>query len=260
MIKIAVIGSCGRMGREIIKIIETDPSLELTGAVEHKDSPFLGSSLGSVTVGYDIDSALINADVAIDFSGAAGTGGNLKSYHNAGRPVVIGSTGFMETEKKEILSLSASIPIFMASNMSLGVSVMARLVYLAAKALDSDFNIEVFEAHHKHKKDAPSGTALTLGEAAAKGRGLDFTKAAIFSREGLTGERETDSIGFQVMRAGDIVGEHTIFFCGEGERLEIKHTATSRAIFARGALKAAKWLHEKNPGLYSMDELLGFSQ
>ena len=258
MIKLAVSGACGRMGREIIKVIEADAELMLSSAVEHEGNPLLGDEIAlGVKVSADIISALRGADVLIDFSGAAGTMSRLDAYRSEGRPLIIGSTGFTETERSEVLALADTLPLFISSNMSVGVSVAARLVSIAAGALDNSFDIEVFEAHHRHKKDAPSGTALTLAVAAAKGRGLSLSSSAVYSREGVTAVRSSEEIGFQVLRGGDIVGEHTVFFCGEGERVEITHRATSRSIFAQGAIKAAKWLHQKTNGLYGMNDLLG---
>jgi 4-hydroxy-tetrahydrodipicolinate reductase len=256
MVKVALIGAGGRMGQEIISLIAEDANMELAAAVEYKGSPLVGKELGGVRVIDSVD-AIAGANVVVDFSGAVGTAANIEAYRKLGLSLVVGSTGLSPEEQEKLLSLQNDIPLFVSSNMSLGVNLMAKLVNLAAKVLDSDFGIEIFEAHHKHKKDAPSGTALTLAAAAAEGRGLDLEKAAVFSREGFTGERRPDEIGFQVLRGGDTVGEHTVFFCGEGERLEITHRATSRSILASGAVKAAKWMAGKEKGLYGMSEMLG---
>ncbi len=263
-LKICVVGASGRMGQEIIRAVADDPEAVISGAVERTDSEELGSSAlelagcghDGCVITADIESAAEVSDIIIDFSGAAGTYDNIKSYWSADTPLIVGSTGFSDTQREELLKLQEYIPLLVASNMSVGVNVMAKLAELAAKTLGSGFDIEIFEAHHKHKKDAPSGTAITLAEAAAKGRGLNLADAAVYSRHGFTGDRGAGTIGFQVMRGGDIAGDHTLFFCGDGERLEITHRASSRQTFAKGAVRAAKWLAGKPNGLYSMNDVL----
>lgn len=263
--KICLIGASGRMGREIIQAIASDGSFELAGAVERADSPHIGVSAmelaGAGKLGCVITSDLLEAsaasDVIVDFSAAVGTCANLELYKRAGKALVVGSTGFNDAQLKELKALGDVIPFLMATNMSVGVNVMAKLVELAARMTGEEFDIEVFEAHHKHKVDAPSGTAITLAEAAAKGRGIDFSENAVYSREGMTGARKEGTIGFQVLRGGDIAGEHTVYFCGDGERLEITHRASSRQNLAKGALRAAKWLNGKAVGNYTINNVLG---
>ena len=263
-LKVCVVGASGRMGIEVIREIEADPETVLSGAIERSDNEKIGTSAlelagcghGGCVVTSDIESVSEVSDIIIDFSGAEGTHENINSYWSADMPLVVGSTGLSDVQLEELLKLQKYIPLLVSSNMSLGVNVITKLAEIAAQTLGSDFDIEIFEAHHKHKKDAPSGTALKLSETVANARGLTG-KTAVYSRHGHTGERKKDIIGFQVMRGGDIAGEHTVFFCGEGERVEITHRATSRHIFAKGAVKAAKWLAAKPNGLYSMKDVLG---
>lgn len=258
--KIGVIGACGRMGQEIIKIIMADEYAELSAAVEYAGSKNIGAKayVGSdIVVTTDVKNAVESSDVVIDFSGAQGTMQNFDIYATSGTAVVIGSTGFSAEEQAKLSTLGEKIPFFIATNMSMGVNLMTELVNKAAKALGEDFDIEIFEAHHKHKKDAPSGTALTLGHACAEGLGRKLEDVAVYERYGITGERQKGTIGFQVMRGGDIVGEHTVFYCGEGERIEITHRATSRVVFASGAVRAAKWMSKQPVGSYTMKDVLG---
>jgi 4-hydroxy-tetrahydrodipicolinate reductase len=258
MIKIAVIGASGRMGREIMQIIRDDSDTLLVGAAERADSELIGALVHNVKITGDIAIAAKDADVIIDFTGSAGTRTNLPIYAKLKKAVVLGSTGLTEQDIAQIEALSKDMPVLWASNMSVGVNVLAKLVEMAAKALGDQFDIEVFEAHHKHKIDAPSGTAITLAEAAAKGRSLNLSTSAVYSREGMTGARKQDEIGFQVLRGGDIAGDHTVFFCAEGERIELTHRATNRQILAKGAVRAAKWMADRPAGFYSISDVLGF--
>lgn len=264
-VKICMIGATGRMGVEIIKAAALDDSCEIASAVEYEGSPKIGTDalenagIGNkgVMVTGDLLGAAESADVIVDFSGANGTKANMEKYKKAGKPLIIGSTGLDDSQIKAIEELSKNIPVILSSNMSMGVNLLAKLTEMAAGILGEDFDIEIFEAHHKHKKDAPSGTALTLGKAAAKGRNISLENAAVYERYGITGERQQGSIGFQALRGGDIAGDHTVFFCGDGERIELTHRASSRQTFAKGALRAAKWLKGKPNGLYSMNDVLG---
>ena len=263
-LNICVIGASGRMGLEVIRAVAADHETELTGAIEKRGNEKIGLSAfelagcghGGCVITSEIELAVLSSDVIVDFSGAEGTYENLKSYWSADKPLIVGSTGFSDARLKRVIKLKKFIPLLIASNMSVGVNIMIKLAEFAATVLGSDFDAEVFEAHHRHKKDAPSGTAFTLAKTVAKARGIS-EESFVFSRQGFTKEREANDIGFQVMRGGDIAGDHTLFFCGDGERLEITHRASSRHIFAKGALKAAKWLAGKPNGLYSMNDVLG---
>ncbi|MBC8024262.1 MAG: 4-hydroxy-tetrahydrodipicolinate reductase, partial [Burkholderiales bacterium] len=210
-----------------------------------------------ITIDTDADRALRSADVLIDFTRPEGTLAHVRACMAAKRAIVIGTTGFAAPGLAEIRDASRDIAIVMAPNMSIGVNVMMRLVETAARALGPDYDAEVFEIHHKMKVDAPSGTALKLGEVVAKARGVSVEKDSIFARHGTTGERKAGSIGFSVARGGDIVGDHTVFFAGPGERVEITHRASSRVTYAQGAMRAARFLVGKPPGLYDMADVLG---
>ncbi|GFE84873.1 4-hydroxy-tetrahydrodipicolinate reductase [Steroidobacter agaridevorans] len=264
-LQIAVLGVSGRMGRALLTAIDEAPGAKLSGATASANSRWLGKDAGDatggakrdVTVEADPAAALRNVQVAIDFTLPEATAANLAACVAARRPVVIGTTGHSEAVRAQIAAAAQSIPIVMAPNMSLGVNLLLKLVELAANKLDADYDIEVFEAHHRNKKDAPSGTALALGAAAADGRDVKLADAAEYSRHGNTGARKRGSIGFSVFRGGDVVGDHTVTFAGIGERIELTHRASDRLAFARGAVKAAQWLVGKSPGLYSMQDVLG---
>jgi 4-hydroxy-tetrahydrodipicolinate reductase len=208
-------------------------------------------------VGDDVRASLANADVLIDFTRPEGTLEHVKACRDLRRAIVIGTTGFSAAQLEAIRDAARAIPVVMAPNMSVGVNVAMKLVDLAARALGSDYDVEVFEVHHKLKVDAPSGTALKLGEIAARARGTTLERDGIFGRQGTTGERKPGAIGFSVARGGDIVGDHTVFFAGPGERIEITHRSSSRATYAQGALRAARFVHGKPPALYDMDDVLG---
>ena len=264
MIKVCIIGAAGRMGRNIAASIYNDGDCEITGAIDRKDSEFLnqhiyelaGCGKGGALITDDLLSAASLSDVLIDFTGAAPTVNNLPLYKEAGKPIVIGSTGLSNEEKLKIKDLSKSIPVVFAPNMSLGVNVALKLIEEAAKALQG-YDIELSEIHHKMKKDAPSGTAMAMAQAAAKGANIDLEKEAVYSRHGMIGERKENEIGIQTLRGGDVAGDHTVYFFGNGERLEITHIAHSRQTFANGAVKAAKWIVNKPFGLYNMQDVLG---
>jgi len=225
-----------------------------------RDAGELCASARGVTVGTDAAGALREADVLIDFTRPEGTLAHLRACRAARRAMVIGTTGFSPAGFDEIRAASSDIAIVMAPNMSIGVNVLAKLVAMASRALGPDYDAEVFEIHHKLKVDAPSGTALLLGGAVAKARGATVEKEGVFARHGTTGERKAGTVGFSVARGGDVVGDHTVFFAGPGERLELTHRASSRATYAQGAMRAAKFLSGKTPGLYDMDDVLGLRQ
>lgn len=263
-IKVAVCGATGKMGRALIEMIDTDSGLELGGALEVADNPAIGRAVeglqgneSNVNISSDVSSVVAISDVMIDFTRPKGTLTHLEQCVLSGTSIVIGTTGFTKGQLAIIEEASRSIPVMMAPNMSVGVNVLFKLVEMAAEALGEDCDVEITEAHHKHKIDAPSGTALKMGEVIAEKLGRDLDSCAIFGRQGDTGERDAKTIGFATVRAGDIVGEHTALFAGLGERLEITHRASSRANFASGALRAAKFLCDKKYGLYDMRDVLG---
>jgi len=263
-LRIAIAGASGRMGRMLIEAIASAEGLVLSGALDVPGSPaigadataFLGKASG-VAISADLDAGLANSQVLIDFTRPEGTMAHLAACEKAGVKLVVGTTGFSEAQKAQIAEHAKRIAIMMAPNMSVGVNVVLKLLQTAARALDHGFDIEVIEAHHRHKVDAPSGTALALGEAVAKTLGRDLKECAVYGREGITGERDPSTIGFATVRGGDIIGDHTVLFAGIGERIEISHKATSRAVFAQGALRAARFLAGQSAGLFSMDDVLG---
>jgi len=265
-LQIAVLGVSGRMGRALLTAIDEAPGTKLSGAMASASSRWLGKDASdaggggperNVAVVGDPAAALRKAQVAIDFTLPEATATNLAACVASHCPVVIGTTGHTDAVKAQIAAAAQSIPIVMAPNMSLGVNLLLKLVELAASKLDADYDIEVFEAHHRNKKDAPSGTALALGAAAADGRDVKLADAGEYSRHGNTGARTRGKIGFSVFRGGDVVGDHTVTFAGIGERVELTHRASDRLAFARGAVKAAQWLVGQPPGLYSMQDVLG---
>jgi 4-hydroxy-tetrahydrodipicolinate reductase len=263
-LKIAVAGSGGRMGRALLEAVHGGDDVELAAALEAAGSPFLGKNAGElvgapdrVTISADIGKSLAGCDALIDFTRPEGTLAHLAACHKLGVNMVIGTTGFDDAQKKSIVEAARDIAIVMAPNMSVGVNVALKLVDLATRALGPDYDIEVFEMHHKLKVDAPSGTALKLGEAAAKARGTTLERDGAYARHGVTGERKAGAIGFSVARGGDVVGDHTVYFAAAGERVEITHRATSRTNFAQGAIRAAKFLQARPAGLYDMEDVLG---
>jgi 4-hydroxy-tetrahydrodipicolinate reductase len=262
-LKIVVAGAGGRMGRTLIDAVNGAPDLELYGALEVAGSPLVGQQAaapdGATAVRISDDpGSIAGADALIDFTRPAGTLAHLAICVREKVPIVIGTTGFSDAEKAQINAAATQIPIVFAPNMSVGVNVTLRLLEVAAAALAEGYDIEILEMHHRHKIDAPSGTALGMGEAIARAQGRTLSEAAVYSREGVTGERDPSSIGFAVLRGGDCVGEHTVVFAGIGERVEITHRATSRNTFSTGALRAARFLSGRAPGLYRMDDVLGF--
>jgi 4-hydroxy-tetrahydrodipicolinate reductase len=222
-----------------------------------RDAGELAAGAKGVTVVADASAAIAAADVLVDFTRPAGTLAHLAACHAAVKPMVIGTTGFEEPQLARIREAARSIPIVLAPNFAIGVLVMLKLVDLASRALGPAYDVEVFELHHKLKVDAPSGTALKLGEVAAAARGTTLAKDGVFGRHGVTGERKAGTLGFSVARGGDVIGDHTVYFLGTGERVEITHRSASRATYAQGAIRAARWLPGRAPGLYDMDDVLG---
>jgi 4-hydroxy-tetrahydrodipicolinate reductase len=262
--QIAIAGSSGRMGRALLDAVAQSPDFRLKAALERADSPFIGRDAGEligapngVTISADITSALEGCHVLVDFTRPAGTLEHLSVCAPKGVRMVIGTTGFDEAQKQRIREAASRTAIVMAPNMSVGVNLVFKLLETAARVLEDGFDIEIIEAHHRHKVDAPSGTALGMGEAVAKAIGRDLKSCAVYGREGVTGERNPATIGFATVRGGDIVGDHTVLFAGEGERVEITHKASSRATFALGALRAARFLGDKTQGLFDMQDVLG---
>jgi len=265
MTRIAITGAAGRMGRSLIEACQQSDGLEVSVALEHPQSTLLGSDAGDlagigklgVAVGADL-AAVSNAfDVLIDFTRPGSTLANLEICRQAGRRMVIGTTGFSDEQKAQIAAAAQDIAIVFAPNMSVGVNLCLKLLDTAARVLGDDVDIEVIEAHHRHKVDAPSGTALRMGEVVADALGRDLKTCAVYGREGHTGERDSKTIGFETIRAGDIVGDHTVMFAATGERIEITHKASSRMTFANGAVRAAAWLVGRESGLFDMQDVLG---
>jgi len=272
MIRAAIIGVTGRMGRAIVRAARGSgegtgaaSEISIVAGVASPSSGDLGKDVGQlagvgalgVPVTSDVGAALAQCDVAIDFSNAGATVFNVAAARAVRKALVIGTTGFLPDAERAVNDAAGDIAVLVAPNTSLGVTLLIELVRAAAKALPADFDIEITEAHHRHKRDAPSGTALALGSAAAEGRRQELAKVAVSGRSGDSPRREGE-IGFAVTRGGDIVGEHAVLFAGQGESLTLGHRATDRAIFARGALKAALWLAGRAPGRYSMRDVVGY--
>jgi 4-hydroxy-tetrahydrodipicolinate reductase len=260
--RVAVAGASGRMGQAIIDALARSTDLVLSGALDASGSPALGRTVApGIAVTADLAAGLAGADVLIDFTRPEATLLHAAACHDRDIALVIGTTGFSDAEKAEIALHARAIPIMMAPNMSIGVNVVLRLLDVAARALDAGFDIEVIEAHHRHKIDAPSGTALKMGEVLARATGRDLARDAVYARDGFSspdhGERAPRAIGFSSIRGGDIVGDHTVLFAGAGERIEITHRSSSRATYAEGSLRAARFLAGRAAGLYGMDEVLG---
>ncbi len=243
-LRIAVAGSSGRMGQMLIEAVHAAPDCALAGTLD---------------IGVDIRAGLAKAQVLIDFTRPEGTLAHLAACRDLGVKAVIGTTGFSDTQKAEIAAHARHIAIVLAPNMSVGVNVVLKLLDMAAHALAEGYDIEIVEAHHRHKVDAPSGTALKMGEVLAAAQGRELKDVAVYARQGITGERQPGSIGFATVRGGDIVGDHSVMFCGTGERIEITHRSASRATYAEGALRAARFLADRPHGLFGMDDVLGLN-
>jgi len=262
--KVVVAGASGRMGRMLIETALRDNEIELFGALDVADSPAIGASAGSlvgapcdIKVTTDLDAALAGADCLIDFTRPSGTLKHLEACRRHKVAMVIGTTGFEDDGKAALKAASAEIPLVFAPNMAVGVNLVFKLLDTAARILSQGYDIEVVEAHHRHKIDAPSGTALRMGEVLAKALERDLKDCAIYGREGVTGERDPSTIGFATVRGGDIVGDHTVMFCGIGERVEISHKASSRMPYALGSMRAARFLRGQKSGLFDMQDVLG---
>lgn len=260
---IAIAGASGRMGQMLIEAVRAADDCRLGGALDRVGSPSLGQDAGAfagqptgVLITSDLRRGLQGSHVLIDFTRPEGTLEHLKVCRELGVAAVIGTTGFTEAQKAEIAEVAKHIAIVMAPNMSVGVNVTLKLLQMAAKALATGYDIEIIEAHHRHKVDAPSGTALKMGEVIAEALGRDLKDCAVYAREGVTGERDPSSIGFATIRGGDIVGDHTVLFAGTGERIEVTHKSSSRVTYAQGSLRAARFLAGRSAGLFDMFDVL----
>ncbi len=268
MIQVVVTGVAGRMGREIVRLVRAAEGLALSGAVE-QPGPAVGQDAGVVAglgepIGIPVQgtlaAALAGAQVVVDFTRAEASVAHAALCAERGVAMVIGSTGFSTEARAQVEAAARRIPLVLSPNMSVGVNVLFELVRQAARALGAGYDVEIVEIHHKHKRDAPSGTAVRLGEIAAEALGRNPAEALCFARQGITGERPPWQIGVQALRGGDVVGEHTVMFCGEGERVELTHRATSRTQLAAGAVRAAAWVVGKPAGRYDMADVLGLGK
>jgi 4-hydroxy-tetrahydrodipicolinate reductase len=264
IMKIAIAGASGRMGRMLIEAVLQLPDATLVGALDHASCPVLGADAGAflgkktgVMITADLADGLRDAEYLIDFTRPEGTMLHLAACTAHGVKMIIGTTGLSADQIAQLKTASSKIAIVFAPNMSVGVNVTLKLLEVAAKMLDTGYDIEIIEAHHRHKVDAPSGTALKMGEVIAGALGQSLSDVAVFAREGHTGERKSGSIGFATIRGGDIVGDHTVLFAGEGERIEISHKSSSRQSYAQGSIRAARFLEKKTTGLFDMQDVLG---
>jgi 4-hydroxy-tetrahydrodipicolinate reductase len=265
MINVIVAGAAGRMGCRLVALIRDSTTLTLSGAIEGKGHRSLGSDAGEtagcghagIPITDDFVALLEKGEVVIDFSSPEATIHHLRATAKHRRATVIGTTGFSTPQLQEIAALASQAPCVLSPNMSVGINLIYKIIGEMAKTLGNEYDIEVIEAHHRHKKDAPSGTALKMAEVLAKAVGRDLNQVGVYARKGLVGERKQNEIGIQTIRAGDIVGDHTILFGGMGERIEVTHRASSRDTFAGGALRAAQWVVRQPPGLYDMMDVLG---
>ena len=264
MRRIAVIGAAGRMGKTLIEAIGQAEGASLTAAIERPESTLIGADAGElagvgklgVNIVGELDAVLDQFDVLIDFTHPTSTLVNLEACRAAGKAMVIGTTGFSEDEKQLIARAAQDVPVVFAPNFSVGVNLTLKLLDMAARVMGDEADIEIIEAHHRHKVDAPSGTALRMGEVVADALGRNLQEVAVYGREGQTGARDRNTIGFATVRAGDVVGDHTVLFATEGERVEITHKASSRMTFAKGAVRSAIWLAGRSNGLYDMQDVL----
>ncbi|WP_027329990.1 4-hydroxy-tetrahydrodipicolinate reductase [Marinimicrobium agarilyticum] len=263
-IKIAISGASGRMGKALIEAVSANDQTALTAAIERPESTLIGADAGElagigklgVALSGDVEAVIEQFDVLIDFSAPAATLKNAALCAEHGKGLVVGTTGFSDPEKAELEGRGKATPLCIAANYSTGVNLCLKLLDTAARVMGNDVDVEIYEAHHRHKVDAPSGTALRMGEVVADALGRDLNKTAVYGREGQTGARDRDTIGFATVRGGDVVGDHTVMFMADGERVEITHKASSRQSFARGAVRAALWLAAQRPGLYDMQDVL----
>ncbi|UZD66488.1 4-hydroxy-tetrahydrodipicolinate reductase [Marinobacter sp. AN1] len=265
MTRIAVTGAAGRMGKVLIEAIDEADDLTLGAAIVHPDSSLIGADAGEmagigkngVALAGNVADVKDAFDILVDFTFPDLTLENLEFCSQNRKAVIIGTTGMTEAEKEQVKVVAEKTPVVFAPNMSVGINVMLDLLHKAATVLGDDYDVEIIETHHRHKKDAPSGTALRLGEVVADALGRDLRECAVYGREGFTGERSQKEIGFETIRAGDVVGDHTVLFATMGERIELTHKASSRMTFAKGAVRAARWLQGKPAGLYDMQDVLG---
>ncbi len=264
MMKIAIAGATGRMGRMLIEAVLNTPDAQLVGALEHTASPHLGEDAGAflgkvtgVKITADIEQALTGAQYLIDFTRPEGTMAHLAIAQKTATKMIIGTTGLSAEQIANLKNASEKLAIVFAPNMSVGVNATFKLLEIAAKMLNQGYDIEIIEAHHRHKVDAPSGTALKMGEVIADALGENLDDVAVYAREGHTGERKEGSIGFATIRGGDIVGDHTVLFAGDGERIEISHKSSSRQSYAQGSLRAARFLQTQTSGMHDMQDVLG---
>lgn len=264
-LRIGIHGATGRMGHALIQSVAAAPGCALAAAIAPEGTPGYGLDAGSMVglppaglaVHHDLAAAMLQLDVLIDFTRPEGTLAALTLCRQHGKALVIGTTGFTSEQRAAIAAAATQIPVVLAANFSIGVNVVLKLLEQAGALLRDGYDVEIVEAHHRHKVDAPSGTALRMGEAVAKGLGRDLRDCGVYERYGHTGARDAKTIGFATVRGGDVVGDHSVFFLGDGERVEIAHKATSRMNFARGAVRAAQWLASAKPGLYDMPDVLG---
>lgn len=264
MVRIAIAGAAGRMGKALIESANANTATTLTGAIVRQSSSLVGVDVGefagvgklSVKIVGDIEQCIDQFDVLIDFSSPEATLANVKICAAKHKPMVIGTTGFSDSEKAELLSFQNQIPLLLSANFSTGVNLCFKLADIAARVLGDDYDVEVYEAHHRHKIDSPSGTAVRMGEVLANALDRDLKKVAVYGREGQIGARPRDTIGFATVRGGDVVGDHTVMFMADGERIEITHKASSRLAFANGAVRAAVWLQTQTSGLFDMQDVL----
>lgn len=265
MTRVAVVGAAGRMGKALIQAVSEAEGMNLGAAIERTGSTLIGADAGElagigrtgVAIGDSLAAAVDRFDVVIDFTAPQATLDHLAICRTHRKRMVIGTTGFSEAQKAELQAAAAEIPIILAPNMSVGVNLCFKLLDIAARVMGDEVDIEVIEAHHRHKVDAPSGTALRMGEVVADALGRDLKECAVYGREGITGERDRKTIGFETIRAGDVVGDHTVLFAALGERVEITHKASSRMTFANGAVRGAGWLMQRDSGLFDMQDVLG---
>lgn len=265
MTRVAVVGAAGRMGKALIQAVTEAEGMSLGAAVERPGSTLVGTDAGElagvghigITVQDSLEAVVDDFDAVIDFTTPQATLNHLETCRQHNKRIVIGTTGFSEAERARLQSASAEIPIILAPNMSVGVNLCFKLLDMAARVMGDEADIEVIEAHHRHKVDAPSGTALRMGEVVASALGRDLKECAVYGREGITGERERKTIGFETIRAGDVVGDHTVLFATMGERVEITHKASSRMTFANGAVRGVRWLMQRDSGLFDMQDVLG---
>ena len=265
MTRIIIVGAAGRMGRALVRCAARCPALRVTGAIERPDCPDAGKDAGAlagldpsgIRIVPDLASVIGNGDVLVDFSAHAAVPGNVRAAAGARKAVVLGATGLTDSEAAAVRDAARTIPIVWSPNMSVGVNLLFALVRNAASALGADYDVEIVEMHHRLKKDSPSGTARRLAEKVAEGRAQSLDAVAVYGRQGDVGERPRGEIGIHAMRGGDVVGDHTVVFANEGERVELSHRASSRDTFAMGALRAAQWIAGRAPGLYDVADVLG---